>query len=342
MTAAGRQRVAGVAVLAVLALAIALLMGDGGWLGGGGGMRVHVVLAHAGPLRTGHPVRVGGVRIGRIQSVRTMPVRDDGARVVLDLAIDRDHAWLLRDNSEFFQNQQALLSEPYLEVALPAGAAPGAALGDGAMVRGIDAVDLDRLLQRVWGMASATAGWMRAELPEIDELGAALDELERALDQVDPESVDRLASSVPALRDEVDGVLADVRAIDGVAPSASGLPARLQALSERVRAEVERLRARTDALAARVARIRDRLDPALRRQLDAALAAADQATRRVQDAVEDATALVEMVARGEGSLGALLADPELGDDVKAALRIMKQQPWRLLGKPQTRPFDRAQ
>jgi hypothetical protein len=39
------------------------------------------------------------------------------------------------------------------------------------------------------------------------------------------------------------------------------------------------------------------------------------------------------IARGEGSLGKLMKDPEFPEDAKALGKIMKRQPWRIIQRP---------
>jgi hypothetical protein len=43
--------------------------------------------------------------------------------------------------------------------------------------------------------------------------------------------------------------------------------------------------------------------------------------------------LAQRIARGEGSLGRLLTDPEFPEDTKELGKIMKRQPWKIVQKP---------
>ena len=43
-------------------------------------------------------------------------------------------------------------------------------------------------------------------------------------------------------------------------------------------------------------------------------------------------AMVSRIARGEGSIGALLKDDELYDNIREIMRDLKQHPWKVLWK----------
>ena len=47
---------------------------------------------------------------------------------------------------------------------------------------------------------------------------------------------------------------------------------------------------------------------------------------------QDAQVLVTNVSQGKGTVGALLSDREVYDDLKEILRIIKQRPWKIVWK----------
>ena len=55
------------------------------------------------------------------------------------------------------------------------------------------------------------------------------------------------------------------------------------------------------------------------------------------DQVEPLLAKVDDIsgrlARGEGSLGLLMKDPEFPEDAKELGKILKRQPWKVIAKP---------
>jgi hypothetical protein len=44
--------------------------------------------------------------------------------------------------------------------------------------------------------------------------------------------------------------------------------------------------------------------------------------------------IIGRLERGEGSLGRLSRDPEFPEDTKELGKILKRQPWKILGKPE--------
>jgi len=61
------------------------------------------------------------------------------------------------------------------------------------------------------------------------------------------------------------------------------------------------------------------------------------AIRAVLDKVDpllaNAAELADRIARGEGSIGRLLQDPEFPEDTKDLGKIMKRQPWKIIARP---------
>ncbi|HEX8106805.1 MAG TPA: hypothetical protein VF516_03710, partial [Kofleriaceae bacterium] len=100
------------------------------------------------------------------------------------------------------------------------------------------------------------------------------------------------------------------------------------------RAAIDLLAPRLAQTTAELARIRGHLvagDPAGR--AEQILATLRRALDQVDPLLAAAGELAQRIARGEGSLGRLLMDPEFPEDTKELGKIMKRQPWRIIQKP---------
>lgn len=295
MTGTREARVGGVAIaLAVVALVAVLLLGGRHWRSG---RRIGVEIARIGALQVGAPLRVAGLVLGSVDEIRLEP-RPEGPVASLDIWLDERHAWLLRPTSEIFLAQEGILGETYLEAS---PGPPGPPLPDGATVRAIDPPPIDRLLAKSYENLQAAAALVRDGFPEAGQLGRALDGLSATLSGFEPlPTLPRGGIELgtwPRLAMPIDPTLAPRLA--------------------RLRAELDRIPT-DDARLARLSRALGKLAPLV---------------EGVERARRDADFLVAYFAGGRGTLGALVQDVELGDEIKTMTKTLKHEPWRALGRP---------
>jgi len=115
-----------------------------------------------------------------------------------------------------------------------------------------------------------------------------------------------LAETITAAR----ALLAQTRAIiDVLEPRAAQLRAEVARIGGRI--EAHDAVAKGQAVLAQVRAVIDKIDPLLAK-------------------VED---LSSRLARGEGSMGRMMKDPEFPEDAKELGKILKRKPWRIIAKP---------
>ncbi len=330
-------------VLIALAAAVAAVLGmEGRHVSSG--LRVHVKMERAGALKEGHKVKVSGRTIGSVESIRLAPCDEGSERcVIVDLWIERDSAWLLRQDSVFFINQQYLLGEPYLEVgpaSLPGRPLPepGPQLADGATVRGVDPPRLDRLMQKSYENLVAVTDFFRDDLPEAQELFAQISILQATLAATDPEPGAAAASwgSQVNLYHELvaAGAWWEQSGVTGARVSATSDSAR--ATIARARRELALLGRKLDALSAALAPLGDRLDAARFARASAALDKGRAIAAKLDHVLATTDELIAMLQTGRGTLGAFLQDREVADEIKHMTKLMKSQPWRAVGNRRNR------
>jgi ABC-type transporter Mla subunit MlaD len=328
------QRWIGAGVIALLAGVVAFkLARDTRKIGPG--MTVWVQIGHAGPLVQGSKVRVAGLTVGQVEEVSFLRgEKGETPKVSLKLWISRRHAWLLHEKSEYFVNQPALLSEPYLEVGIARDGDPGPELQDGAVVKGIDPASIDQLLTRSYALMREMGATLHNEFPEIDDLVREIDALEVTFTDLAKAPVWRSGSFARLF---VEGARTKLF-FDAVSDETSRLPMTVQkarALVDGGRAAIAGLRAKVDTLMARVDGLRGQLSPEKLARLDAVLAQVDELTRQIDQVMASADALVATIESGKGSIAAFAADMEIADEMKAMTKLLKEQPWRM-GHPMSK------
>jgi ABC-type transporter Mla subunit MlaD len=342
------RRVGALTLLAMAAVSAGLVfLLDRGGLGPT--IRFRVMFHHTAGLHDRAPLIVAGRQVGRIAAITPVPhgapgplAGEVGVAVTVELA--RDERWKVPAAASVFVASRGPLSDRYLEVAPPAGP-PGPSVDDGAELRGIDPPTLDTVLQRMWTNLTTFQQFVDTVRPE---LGALRDQLGALGDRLDAIAGDARAAAGPGAPDPLAALAARTRglldaATRTYASALGGGPgiAHLIATAGAARATLAEVRAAIDLLdprlartTAELARVRGHLaagDPVAR--AEQILATLRRALDQIDPLLAAAGELAQRIARGEGSLGRLLTDPEFPEDTKELGKIMKRQPWRIIQKP---------
>lgn len=334
-------RVGVVALLVLAALAVLLVV-----LGSADlhrGPRAIVYFRHAGALRAGADVQVAGRVIGRVVGIGLVPVHaapsghplhPEGG-VAVGIHIDDEYRHMAPINGEYFISNKGVFGERFVEIGPPPGNGPRERpIANGDQVRGVDPPEIDRLLFRTYRNLQNARAFAEAVRPEASELADSLRELSATLDAFDA------GGAATETRVALGELIEQARVLDQ-AVRASGVSIDdIQRLWAEARRTAERVRLAADDLGARLALLSENLGVLAARlpvgagdRLAAALAETRAALERAQRAAGMVSELIARVQRGEGTIGALLYDPEFPEHAKELGRIMKRQPWRIVGRP---------
>jgi phospholipid/cholesterol/gamma-HCH transport system substrate-binding protein len=117
--------------------------------------RIDVLYNYAGGIEKGSPVRVMGIKVGKVDDIVFDPnmKSSTGEEVKLRIRISVDKAaWeTLREDSQFFINLAGVIGEKFIEIS--PGSMTKAALKPGAVVRGEDPPRIDQLISQSYGLA---------------------------------------------------------------------------------------------------------------------------------------------------------------------------------------------
>jgi phospholipid/cholesterol/gamma-HCH transport system substrate-binding protein len=325
----------GALVLLAIAGALALL-----WLMGeltfGTSAGLAVDFSHTGNVVKGAPVKLGGVMVGKVEQIVLEPSRHDdkGAPlpVTMKVSLTREAFSALKSDVAVTVSSQGPLGEPYLE--LNPGAAP-TAYDASHNVRGVDAPRIDVV---------------------SNELGKLMQVLSGMLEK-DPDSVPRLVNGISSLTHDVDGVLTDNRDdIRQMAKELAEAAKDLRALSAAARTQFEpggkaatliddasvsakQLRTDLPAISGKaqaalngVANMTGQFTEEDGKQFRAAALRLAQTTEKLDSMATKADHLLKKLEAGEGTMGAMIQDKQVYDDLKSLLSDLKKHPWKMLWK----------
>lgn len=141
----------------------------------------------AGGIEVGSPVRVMGIKVGKVTEIKFDPSmkapNGDEVKLRLKISINKD-AWpTVRQDSRFFINLAGVIGEKFLEVTPGSNSAPE--LTPGAFLRGEDPPRIDQLISQSYGLAGKILDMVEKNegsvIDTIDKMNALVTNLNKTL-----------------------------------------------------------------------------------------------------------------------------------------------------------------
>lgn len=301
--------------------------------------RLVVGFDNPGGLQSGAPVKIAGVKVGRIASVEFAgdnldAAGKDGALVRVNTAIEKRYQKSIHDNATFYITTQGVLGEQFL--AIEPGSHDRPVLDDGAYVRGLDPPRLDRLIAETYDLLHTTVSLMREHKPQLreafDGLGKTLKGTGRFFDQ-NQDRIDRIAENVEKMTDEGVKTVETARKKYVENPAIDRIVANVDQLSAAGARDVPVLLAQgRDTLGGAQKLVGTLSSDKGLAKLDGMLDDLSATTKSARLAAQDAQVIASHIRRGRGSVGALVMDEQLFDDLQELARDLKHNPWKFFWK----------
>ncbi|APR76355.1 Hypothetical protein A7982_01702 [Minicystis rosea] len=292
---------------------------------------IFVDFDNPGGLQTGAPVRIAGVKVGKISEIGFRGGTDPrtGKReplVRLKVQLEKRYQQSVHENSIFFVTNQSVLGEQFL--AIEPGSSDRPVLADGSTVRGLDPPRLDMLIAEMYELLHSTVSGLRDNKAEI---GEAFEGLRKTLkgsgDFMDrnKDRLDRIAANVEKITVDTDETVKAARTKFVENPQVD----RILANADRATGELPPILADAKATMANAKRASDAVgDPKQAAKLKQAIDDVAEITGKAKAATADAEAILAHVKRGKGTVGAVVMDEQLYDDLQELVRDLKHNPWK--------------
>lgn len=303
--------------------------------------QVTVFFQNPGGLSPGAAVKVAGRKAGRItemtfmgQNGPTDPVTQKPSLVKVEVEIDETIYSALRSDAKFYITTKGVLGDPFLEIDPGTANSPHS---EKQPVFGVNPPRLDLFLADTYELIRGLNGVIDRNTQNIDLLigGSArlLETVERAMTQDAGVDMKRVGS----LFDNVDGMVSDTRRlINGVNekyvddPNIKKSIRNLAVLTDTLNKEINPLLADIRKALDSVNRVTGTVGPKEQQRIKSAIAKLDDISVRTDQIITRAGRIVEKVEQGEGTVGQLIADDEIYDDLKALIRDIKRHPWKII------------
>ncbi len=298
---------------------------------------LYVDFDNPGGLLSGAAVRIGGVKVGSVKNLEFLGGKVDpktGRRVVVraTLGIEQKVKDSVHSNAEFFVTSQGVLGEQFL--AIEPGSPEKPPLGEGAEVKGIDPPRLDLFLAKAYELLDTTVNGINNNRQTIAEIVDNTAGLLKGLNFIvsgNRERIERTIANVEEITIEAKQLAHDARVnyvdnpkilktVDNIAD----LTTRIHEDSGPMLKDAREALANLNRVSATVG------DPQQQDRIRKALIDLAQLAERANATAADAQAIASHIKSGKGTVGALVMDEEIYDDMQEMVRDLKHNPWKFL------------
>ncbi len=297
---------------------------------------IFVDFDNPGGLQTGAPVKIAGVKVGKIKEIAfrggtvTNGVRQPLVRLRID--VEKRYEQSVHTNSIFYVTTQGVLGEQFL--AIEPGSSDQPVLAENAVVRALDPPRLDMLVAEMYELLHSTVSSIRENKEDI---GKAFTGLTRTLkgtgDFFDKNGnkLDQLADNAVKISEHADDLVTGAKGkyvanpqIDRILDNVDRTTGTLAKDGPPLLADAKETIANTKRLTATLG------DPAAQAKIKQAVDDVADITSRAKSMTIDAQAVVSHMRKGKGTVGALVMDEQLFDDLQELARDLKHNPWKFL------------
>jgi phospholipid/cholesterol/gamma-HCH transport system substrate-binding protein len=297
---------------------------------------VYVDFDNPGALQTGAPVKIAGVKVGRVTQLQFRGGEVDPAtkkpvpliRVVVEVEAKYQRA--IHQNSMWYITTQGVLGEQFL--AVEPGSYDRPLLQNGAVVTGISPPRLDLLLSEASELLHQVYGAISGNQDRIRETFLDLHSTLRGTGtffQNNQGRIDNIVANTEQLTVQAGDTLQEVRERYVTGPQIT----RIMGNVERTTTAMDRDLVPMLQDGRQIASDGRRLSRAM--TSDEQLRRYEQMTRdgaaltgQARQMATSAQSMLGRVQRGEGTVGALLMDETIYDDLQELLRDLKHNPWK--------------
>lgn len=132
---------------------------------------LHVAYNFAGGIEVGSPVRVMGIKVGKVRKITFKPdmkmPNGEEVKLNVEISVSKDSWETVRTDSKFFINLAGVIGEKFLEITPGTLAHP--TFNNGDVVRGEDPPRIDQLISQSYGLAGKILDFVEKNEGKVGE-----------------------------------------------------------------------------------------------------------------------------------------------------------------------------
>jgi phospholipid/cholesterol/gamma-HCH transport system substrate-binding protein len=297
---------------------------------------VYVDFENPGGLQSGAPIRLAGMQIGKVSEVQFRggevdpETKEPVPPIRVAAKIEKQYQTAIRANARWYVTTNGVLGEQFLAVEPGSNQYP--VLWDGAIVHGVSPPRLDLLLSEGYELLHKA---YQAVSRNEQKIGETFDGLHATLTGTgeffknNRDKLDSIMTNAESLSIEANDTIREARERYVTGPQVTRIMNNVERTTSTVDRELGPLMQDSRGVLADAKKLSSALAS------DAQLKQYEQITQDLRAAVadgrvaaRDARAVVAHVKGGRGTLGALVMDEALYDDLQEMLRDLKHNPWK--------------
>ncbi len=175
--------------------------------------QIQVAYNFAGGLEVGSPVRVMGIKVGKVRSITfnpqfKMPKTEEEVKLLITISISNEAWGSVREDSRFFINLAGVIGEKFLEIS--PGSIESPALQPNQVIRGEDPPRIDQMISQSYALAgkildmvNQNEGSMVQTLDTLNKLVVNFDKMLKQLERTsrDPQ-VHRIVKNLSTIMED--------------------------------------------------------------------------------------------------------------------------------------------
>jgi phospholipid/cholesterol/gamma-HCH transport system substrate-binding protein len=307
------------------------------------GFTIHVDYNYVGSLQPGAPVKLSGIKVGKVKAVELFGGKIDPAirqrvQVRVTAWVEDQVADAIRSDAEFFINTAGVLGEQYLEIVPGTDwdrppIKPDTVVHDDHLVH--DPPRTDLVVARLYEVLDGVSSVLRDDRDSIKHLlangASAVAEVNQLLAD-NRVQIGELFASTSALARQGTTTLAKLDAGLGDGKPVASLLANADAALVSARSSLQTLTPGAAAFVTDATRVTGMITEPRLGGVDRAIDSAATAAARAATLLDNTNGLVGDLRTGKGTAGALLSRDELYSDLRELIRDLKRNPWKLFWK----------
>jgi len=298
---------------------------------------VYVDFDNPGGLQSGAPVRVAGVKVGKVSELTFMggkidPKTNRRTLVRAKLNIEARVKESIHDDADFYVTTQGVLGEQFL--AIDPGSPQKGVLPEGTIVKGIDPPRLDLFLAKAYELLDTTMNGIRNNRELLSDIATNTAGLLKGLNTTltdNRERINRTMANLESLTAEANTLTVHARTQYVDNPKISRTIDNIDRLSSDIQKDSGPLLKDARESLANLNRASKVIGGEEEQaKLKKTIEEVAQLAARANATAADAQAIVQHIKKGSGTVGALVMDEAIYDDVQEMVRDLKHNPWKFL------------
>jgi phospholipid/cholesterol/gamma-HCH transport system substrate-binding protein len=298
---------------------------------------VYVDFDNPGGLQAGAAAKLAGIKVGNVGEMKFQGGKIDpktGRRTLVraKVNIEAKYKDAIHDNADFYVTTQGVLGEQFL--AIEPGDPTRPVLQEGAVVKGIDPPRLDLFLAKAYELLDTTVNGIRNNRELLGDIATNTAGLLKGLNVLvseNKERINRIVANFESITAEALVLTQNTRRNYVDNPKILRTIDNIEHLTGEIRRDSGPMMKDAKEALANLNRVSATVGDAKEQdKIRKALEDIAQLASRANATTADVQAIVSHIKKGKGTVGALVMDEEIYDDMQEMVRDLKHNPWKFL------------